>query len=424
MINFIAKWLMKYGINASWGIYLSTIILALFIALISFLAYFITRKVILRILTHVIKKNKFKWDNVMLERQVFHKLSHIVPAIIIFLFSNAFPEQMAIIIQKFCFAYIVLVAIFVADALLNSLDDIYRTFEVSKNKPIKGYIQVVKIIGYIVGGIIIIAVIIGQSPLLLLSSIGALSAVLLIVFKDSLLGLVAGIQLSTNDMVRLGDWIEMPKYGANGVVIDISLNTVKVENFDKTITTIPTYALVSDSIKNWRGMKQSGGRRIQRSVYIDTTSIAFCTDEMLEEYAKIHYLVDYLKMKKNEIATYNLEKNIDTSNLANGRRLTNIGIFRAYILNYLKNHPKIHKEMTLMVRQLPPGEYGLPLEIYVFTNDTEWVAYESIQSDIFDHILAVVPLFDLRVFQKPAGYDIRELIKGLELKKDRVGSSH
>ena len=398
--------MIEFGINESTAGYLSTGILVIFIALLSIFAYFISKEVVLKALSRFINNTQCKWDNVLLERRVFHKLSHIVPAIIIYSFATALSEQMSII-QKLSLVYIFLVVIFLVDALLNSMDDIYRTYEVSKNKPIKGYLQVTKIFAYIIGGVVIIATIIEQSPLLLLSGIGALTAFLLLVFKDSLLGLVAGIQLSSNDMIRLGDWIEMSKYGANGNVIDISLNTVKIKNFDKTITTIPTYALVSDSFKNWRGMKQSGGRRIRRSVYIDITSIAFCTDEMLDEFEKIHYLSDYIRDKKDKIALYNLENKVDTSHAINVRRLTNIGTFRAYIQIYLRNHPKIHKEMVQMVRQLPPGEHGLRLEIYVFTNDTAWTNYESIQSDIFDHILAVVPEFGLRVFQKPTGYDIR-----------------
>lgn len=411
MIEFIMNWFIEYGFNETMARYWSTILLIILIVLLSIIANLITKKIVLRVLAHFIKNNKYEWDNVLLDRKVFHKLSHIVPAILIYSFAIAFSVQMSIVIQRFVSAYIVLVGILVIDALLNSIEDIYRTYEVAKNKPIKGYIQVTKIFVYVIGVILIIASIIGQSPLLLLSGIGALSAVLLIVFKDSLLGLVAGIQLSSNDMVRLGDWIEMPKYGASGDVIDISLNIVKVRNFDNTITTIPTYALVSDSFKNWRAMTQSGGRRISRSVYIDITSIAFCTDEMLEEFEKVHYLTDYIRNKKCEIALYNLENNIDTSHVVNGRHLTNIGTFRAYIQSYLKMHPKIHKEMVQMVRQLPPGEHGLPLEIYVFTNDTAWTNYEGIQSDIIDHILAIVPKFGLRVFQQPTGYDIRVALK-------------
>lgn len=415
MVGFITNWFTGCGINERAAGHLSTGLLVILIALLSIIANFVTKKIVLKVLSHLIRKNKFEWDNVLLERKVFHKLAHFVPAIIIYAFATAFPQQVTIIIQRFSSAFIVLVGISVIDALLSSVDDIYRTFEVSKNKPIKGYLQVVKIFVYISGGTIIIATIIGQSPLFLLSGVGALTAVLLIVFKDSLLGLVAGIQLSSNDMIRLGDWIEMPKYGANGDVIDISLNTVKVKNFDHTITTIPTYALVSDSFKNWRGMTQSGGRRIVRSVYIDTTSIAFCTDEMLEDFEKIHYLTDYIREKKKEIAQYNQESNVDTSHPVNGRRLTNIGTFRAYIQNYLAKHPKIHKKMVHMVRQLPPGEHGLPIEIYAFTNDTEWFSYESIQSDIFDHILAVIPQFGLRVFQIPTGHDLRLVLKDKDI---------
>jgi len=409
MIEFIMNWFTGYGVDKSTAQFLSRAILVLFIGLLSVVAKFITEKVVLRVLSHLIYNNKFKWDKVMLEHKVFHKLSQIVPAIIIYSSATLFSDPISIVIERFASAYIVLVGISFVDALFNSMDDIYRTYEVSKNKPIKGYLQLGKIIVYILGGIVIIATIVGQSPLLLLSGIGALTAVLLLVFKDSLLGLVAGIQLSSNDMIRLGDWIEMPKYGANGDVIDISLNTVKVENFDMTITTIPAYALVSDSFINWRGMTQSGGRRINRSIYIDTASITFCTDEMLDEFEKIHELAHYIIDKRKEIALYNLENNIDTSHLTNGRRLTNIGTYRAYIRIYLKSHPGIHKEMLQIVRQLPPGEHGLPLDIYVFTNDTNWANYETIQSDIFDHLLAVVPQFGLRVFQSPSGYDIRRL---------------
>jgi len=411
MIGFIMNWFTGYGVYESTARYLSTGILVIFLALLSIFANFITTKVVLRVISLLINSNKFKWDTVLLEREVFHRLSHIVPAIIIYSFASAFTEQMTIIIQRFSSAYIVLIGMSVVDALLNSVDDIYRNYELSRNKPIKGYLQVTKISVYIIGGIVVIATIIGQSPLFLLSGIGALTAVILLVFKDSLLGLVAGIQLSSNDMIRLGDWIEMPKYGANGDVIDISLNTVKVENSDKTITTIPTYALVSDSFKNWRGMTESGGRRINRSVYIDITSIAFCTDEMLEEFEKIDCLTDYIRNKRHEIIHYNLENKIDTSHSVNSRRLTNIGIFRTYIQSYLKNHPKIHQEMVQLVRQLPLVEYGLPLNIYAFTNDTEWTNHENIQSNIFDHLLAVVPQFGLRVFQKPTGYDIKTISK-------------
>lgn len=409
----INELLMKYGIAADTAIYLANIVMIVLIIGVSVLANYITKKVVIKILTHYIHKNKFKWDNILLERKVFHRLSHVVPAVIIYYFASVFPEYLNLI-KKGASTYIFIVGLIVFDCFLNAVNDIYRTYEVSKVKPIRGYLQVVKIVAYIISGIIIIANLMGESPLILLSGIGALSAVLMLVFKDSLLGLVAGIQLTSNDMVRVGDWIEMPKYGADGDILDISLNTVKVQNWDKTITTIPSYALISDSFKNWRGMQESGGRRIKRSIYIDTSSIAFCTKEMIEELRTIHYLTEYINEKEKEIELYNIQNNINKANKVNGRSLTTIGVFRIYIANYLKNHPGINQNMTLMVRQLAPGEYGLPLEIYAFTNDIRWTVYESIQADIFDHIFAVAPEFGIRVFQNPAGSDFKLLYMHLK----------
>lgn len=407
MREYILNVLTGYGMNSEIANYLFYILMAVFVGLVSFMANLITKKVILKILAHYIRNNRFKWDTIMLERRVFQRMSHIAPAIIIYAFAPVFPENVEAKIYTGVTVYITLVVMFVISAFLNSVNDIYNNFEISKTRPIKGFIQIVKVFVFVIGGILIIAEIIGKNPLVLLGGLGALSAVVLLIFQDSILGLVAGIQLSSNDMVRVGDWIEMSNYGADGYVIDISLNTVKVQNFDKTITTIPTYKLVSDSLKNWRGMVETGGRRIKRSVYIDTSSITFCTDEMIDEFKKIHYLKDHIMKKQKEIAEYNKKNNIDASVKVNGRRLTNIGVFRAYVSNYLKNHPGINKNMIQMVRQLPPGEYGLPIEVYAFTKTTNWVEYEGIQADIFDHILAVVPEFKLKVFQNPTGYDFR-----------------
>lgn len=387
---------------------LSIIIKILLIGILCIVANFISKKIVMRIITRIVKKSKAKWANIFLERKVFRKLSHLVPAIIIYSFSTTFPTYQSLI-AKLAICYIIIVTLVFIQSLLNALNDIYQTFEISKVKPIKGYIQVVNIIIMTIGFILIISNLIGESPLILLSGIGALSAVLMLVFKDSLLGLVAGIQLTANDMVRVGDWIEMPKYGANGDVIDISLNTVMVQNFDKTVTMIPSYALISDSFINWRGMQSSGGRRIKRSMYIDTNSITFCTEEMIEEFMKIHYLSDYIIQKEREITEYNAKNEINRNNRVNGRALTNIGVFRAYISNYLKNHEGINQDMTLMVRQLEPSEHGVPLEIYAFTNSVQWAVYESVQSDIFDHLLAVTSEFGLRVFQNPTGADVRSM---------------
>lgn len=405
-MEFIHKYLLESGIDDVWADYLSLGIMVIAIAIICVIANFISKKVVIRLITYIVHNNKYKWDNVLLERKVFHKLSHIVPAMIIYYFGQSFPTYSSLI-EKFAVLYLILVIISVINSLLSAVNDIYLHFEISKVRPIKGYIQVAKIILFVIGAIIVIANLIGESPIIILSGIGALSAVLMLIFKDSILGLVAGVQLSSNDMVRVGDWIEMPKFGANGDVIDISLNTVKVQNFDRTITMIPSYALISDSFINWRGMQASGGRRLKRSLLIDTTSVAFCSEELLEKCKSIHYLKDYIVEREKEIAQFNKKNKVDRSNLVNGRALTNIGIFRAYVHNYLKNHPGIHKESTLMVRQLEPTENGLPLEVYAFTDTIVWSQYETIQSDIFDHLFAVAPEFGLRIFQNPSGNDLK-----------------
>lgn len=412
-MELIRNRLLEYEMDPVLTDYLAAIIMILLLVVLCIAANFITQKVVLRVITHIITSNKFEWDDMLLERKVFHRLSHIVPALIIYYFSSTFPDYQHLI-EKGAMTYLIVVGLMVTNSFLKAFNDIYLTFEISKIKPIKGYIQVVQIIIFILGGIVVIAHWMGESPFILLSGIGALSAVLLLVFKDSLLGLVAGIQLAANDMVRVGDWIEMPKYEADGDIIDISLNTVKVQNFDKTITTIPSYALISDSFKNWRGMQVSGGRRIKRSLFIDTKSIKFCTEEMIEKFKTIQFLSEYITTKVHEIAEYNAKNEIDRDNPVNGRALTNIGVFRKYINTYLQHRPGISQEMTLLVRQLAPTENGLPLEIYAFTNDIRWHVYETIQSDIFDHLFAVAPEFGLHIFQNPSGNDFRNMMEEVE----------
>ncbi|MEC4678590.1 MAG: mechanosensitive ion channel domain-containing protein, partial [Nitrospirota bacterium] len=255
--------------------------------------------------------------------------------------------------------------------------------------------------------ILIISALLDETPFYLLSGLGALTAVFMLIFKDAILGFVAGIQLTANKMVTHGDWIEMPKYGADGDVLEVSLTTVKIQNWDKTITTIPTYALISESFKNWRGMSESGGRRIKRAITIDMSTIQFCSDEMIEKFSKIRPIKVYIETKMKELTEYNTIHDLDDANIVNRRRLSNIGTFRAYVVAYLENHPKIHQDMTFLVRQLAPGEHGLPIEIYVFCNDTAWARYEAIQADIFDHLLAAVPEFGLKVFQNPSGNDFK-----------------
>ncbi|NMO95137.1 mechanosensitive ion channel family protein [Paenibacillus lemnae] len=415
-MDLIKNWLVNLGIEGAMVNYLATGIMIVVIALLCILANYITKRIVLNVLTYYITNNRYQWDNYLLERKVFHKLSHVVPALIIYYCSYLFPGYQHLI-EKGVALYMIVVVLLVLSAFLNAVNDIYNTYEISKARPIRGYIQVVKIFIYIIGAILLIANMMGESPVILLSGIGALSAVIMLVFKDSILGLVAGVQLTSNDMVRVGDWIEMPNYGADGDILDISLNTVKVQNFDKTITTIPTYALISDSFKNWRGMQNSGGRRIKRSIYVDMNSVSICSPEMVEKFKGIHCLQDYIAQKEKEIQQYNIEHGIDGSNRVNGRALTNIGTFRVYIQCYLQRHPKIHKDMTCMVRQLQPAENGLPLEIYAFTNDIDWAVYESVQGDVFDHIIAIAPEFGLRVFQNPSGHDMQSMLKSEPLER-------
>ncbi len=293
--------------------------------------------------------------------------------------------------------------------VLYTVEDIYKRSEVSKRKPIGGYLSVVRIVMFILAGIFILSTLTDKSPWGIVSVFGGLTAVVLLVFKDTILGFVASLQLVSHDMVRVGDWIEMPRFEADGDVIDVSIHTVKVQNWDMTITTIPTYALVSNAFKNWRGMSKSGGRRIKRALCLDMNSIRFCTPEMLVKFNKFGSIKEYLQKKQEEIDLYNREHDLDSSSVPNGRHQTNIGIFRAYIKSYLINHPKINKNMTLLVRHLPPTPKGLPMEIYLFSSDQAWANYEAIQADIFDHIFAIVPEFGLRLFQQPAGSDFAQL---------------
>ena len=418
-MDFIREFYKGLEMNSTLTSILSVMTEIVILVILCVIANFITKKVVIRIITHIVKNNKVTWDNIFLERKVFHKLSHVVPVIIIYYYASIF-SNFEEFIRRASIVYLIVVGLLVLNSLLNAINDIYQTHEISKTRPIKGYLQVLNIVFIVLGIILIIANLIGKSPLLLLSGIGALSAVFMLVFRDSLLGLVAGIQLTSNDMVRVGDWIEMPKYDADGDIIDISLVTVKVQNWDKTITTIPSYALISESFRNWRGMEYAGARRIKRSIFIDSNSIQFCNKEMIERFKKIHVLKDYIISREQEIEEYNNTHEIDRDSKVNGRALTNIGVFREYIHHYLKHHPGIHQQMTLMVRQLPPTENGLPLEIYAFTNDIRWAMYESIQSDIFDHLFAIADEFGLHLFQNPTGNDFRSLVQEAKIESVEI----
>ena len=414
LIEIISDFFLSSGLSENLTNFLITAMLTIIVVGLAILADYIAKKILVSSIRQVFKRTKSTRDDILVKRKVFNRLSHLVPALIIlytadFIFGNY--ENFIGIVRSGCHIYIIIVILLVIDSFINALHEIYLTLPVSKNRPIKGYVQVVKIFVYFIAIIMILAVVFNQSPKGLLTGLGALAAVLLLVFKDTILGFVASIQLSANNMVKPGDWIEMPKYGADGTVMEISLNTVKVQNWDKTIATVPTYNLVSDSFTNWKGMEESGGRRIKRSINIDMQSVKFCTQEMIERFNKIQRLKNYIQDKTKEIKEFNKENNIDDSVLVNGRRMTNLGIFRIYIEEYLKNHPKIHQDMTFLVRHLQPTEKGIPIEIYVFSNDQAWANYEAIQADIFDHILAVIPEFDLQVFQNPTGNDFKTLAR-------------
>jgi len=411
MMELLQQWLHAQGLEDLYATLVARAIGVAVVALLAWVVNFIAQRIVLRILQRIIERTSTKWDDAALNRRVFHRLCHLAPAFVLFGFAPVvFPaaEGLTTFVRRGAQVYMIGVSVAALHALLDAVGDIYGTFRIAWRFPIRVYLQVLKIIFAVAGGLFVLSVTLDRSPWVFLGGLGGLTAVLLLIFRDSLLGFVAGIQLVALDMLRPGDWIEMPKYGADGSVTEINLNTVKVQNWDKTITTVPTYALISDSFKNWRGMQESGGRRIKRAVYIDVNSIKYCTPEMIERFRKIQRLHDYIDRKTLELEEYNRANGIDDSVPVNGRRMTNVGTFRAYLAEYLKRHPKIHQNMTFLVRQLAPSEKGLPIEIYVFSNDQRWDYYEGIQADIFDHIYAALPEFDLRAFQNPTGADIAE----------------
>ncbi|MFA5561800.1 MAG: mechanosensitive ion channel family protein, partial [Eubacteriales bacterium] len=400
MTTFFKELLMRYALSETAAAYVAAALTAALAVLLCWAAELLSRKIFLRWLAHAVRKNNRAWGRALLERRVFHRLAHVTPAVIIYHFAPAFPAQQTLI-QRVALFYLLAAVLMSLSGLLSAVGDVYQRLELAKSRPIKGLLQMLRIALLMVGGITLVSVFLDKSPLLLLSGLGALSAVLLLIFKDSILGFVAGVQLASNDMVRVGDWVEMPKYDADGDVIDITLHTVKVQNWDMTITMVPAYAFISDSFKNWRGMQEMGGRRIKRAVYIDATSIRFCTAQTLARFRQIQLLTDYLLDKEADIAAYNRAHRVDPSTPVNGRHLTNIGTFRIYMEKYLEQHPMVHHGMVIMVRQLAAEDRGVPLEVYCFTGDTRWEVYERVQADIFDHIFAVAPEFELRIFQQP-----------------------
>jgi miniconductance mechanosensitive channel len=406
-----ADWTASVGIGAG-------VVVVVFMA---WAANFLAKSVILQAVKTVVERSRITWDDALLDSGVFTRLSHLAPALVINTFGpgvlGGTPRVLAGV-HGAVTIYLIFIWLSVLFALLNAVQLISDKKEKSKGVPVKGFAQAIKLVATIVSLIFVLSVLLNKSPILLFSGLGALTAVLMFVFKDAILGFIAGIQISANDMVKVGDWIEMPKAGADGDVIDVSLTTVKVQNWDKTITTIPTYSLISESFKNWKGMSASGGRRIKRSLNIEMSSIGFANEAQLERWSEIGLVREHLDRKREDINRDNEKLGASANVLGNGRRLTNIGTFRAYCLAYLKNHPHIHQEMTLLVRQLQSTEHGLPLEIYTFVNNTAWSFYEGVQSDIFDHLVAVAKVFDLRIFQQPSGMDVVSGIAALRENSD------
>jgi miniconductance mechanosensitive channel len=405
-------YLLSLGLNEQVALYANMLVLILFTVGLAYLADFMARKVLLGAFQKFAVRTTTQFDDLLIKNKTVTYLAHIAPFIIIvqaipFVFADF--ESWVAPLKKATDVYLIVLVVWIIRAFLRTCRDYLKTVETFRDKPVESFMQVMVIVLHIVSGIMIFSVITGKPIWAFVTAMGAASAILLLVFKDTIMGFVASIQVSANDMVRIGDWITMEKYGADGDVIEINLATVKVQNFDKTITTIPTYNLISDSFKNWRGMQRAGGRRIKRSVFIKISSIRYLSDLDVQRLSKIQLIAGYLKERQGEINLYNAEKGFDKELLINGRSLTNVGVFRKYIDAYLAQHPHTHKDLTMMVRQLAPTTTGMPLEIYVFANDTTWVKYEHIMADIFDHLLAAVKYFDLEIFEMPAADDVRGL---------------
>ncbi|HIE4799011.1 TPA: mechanosensitive ion channel family protein [Serratia marcescens] len=408
----ITRWLEQFGLE--FGGVMSLLMVLGLIVLISVVIHLVLHRVVLAALQRRGQQSQRVWQQAITQYKLFQRVALLLQGVIISIQATLWLQsgsQTQAVIVTAAQVWILAFTLLSLFSLLDTLLALLRQSPISNQLPLRGIFQSLKLVAAILIGIMIVSLLMGKSPLLLLSGLGAMTAVLMLVFKDPILGLVAGIQLSANDMLKIGDWLEMPKYGADGAVTDIGLTTVKVRNWDNTVTTIPTYALISDSFKNWRSMSESGGRRIKRSLNIDTGSVHFLSEEEQRRLQRNPLLHSYLNVKTQELSQHNQEIAVDLASPLNGRRLTNLGTLRAYLEAYLRAHPRIHQNMTLMVRQLAPTPEGLPLEIYAFTNTTVWAEYESIQADIFDHILAVIDEFGLRVHQTPTGNDMRSMLR-------------
>ncbi|MBU1097455.1 MAG: mechanosensitive ion channel protein MscS [Ignavibacteriae bacterium HGW-Ignavibacteriae-2] len=401
MFDFVKEWFKDYPTLIN-GLEITGIII------LAFMSHFAVKSILYKSIQKLTQKTKTEFDDILLNKNLLRRVSYIAPLIVINQFSYLLPDLNKFL-SNLSGALTAFIVVLIITSILTSINEIYENMSKDFKRPIKGYIQVIKIILYVIGAIIIVGILTGQSIFELLAGIGALTAVLMFVFKDTILSFIASVQITSYDLVKIGDWIEIPSLGVDGDIMDIALHTIKVRNFDKTITTVPTYKLIEVPFKNWRGMQETGGRRIKRSIHIDLASVKFCDEKMITKFKKFQLLQPYIDKKLNDIENFNKQNKIDSSEQVNGRRLTNIGTFRGYIKEYLNHRNDISKELTFLVRQLEPKEHGIPIEIYVFTTTTKWVEYEEIQSDIFDHIFAIIPFFELQVFQTPSGADIRSL---------------
>ena len=413
MLSPLRDWLIQLGVSDEGAALLTVAADVVVVLILALIADYIVKRIVVSRMTALAERSASDWDDRLMEHRVLQRLAHVAPAIVIYLFAVPVLGDFGVladVARRGAVAYMIFVAATAGFAGLNAAVDIIRASSLSPSLPARGIAQVVKMVLFVIAAVSVVSVVLNQSPLLLLSGLGAMSAVAMFVFKDAILGFVAGVQLSVNRMVSRGDWIEMPSHGVDGDVIEVGITTVKVQNFDKTIVTIPTYALVSESFKNWRGMSESGGRRIKRALHVDIGSVRFCDEEMLARFARIRYITEHVEAQRDEAAHWNREQGVDAADYANGRRPTNVGLFRAYLVAYLRHHPMVHQDMTFLVRQLDPTEHGLPIEIYVFCREQEWARYEAIQADIFDHLLAIAPQFDLRIYQNPSGPDVERAL--------------
>ncbi len=402
---YLVELFQSIGISPEWGNLFVQVLAYVLVSITAYLLYRLTVVVIKAVFIPLINRSKNRFDDLLIQNKFFKKISYLVPGLWIYFWLNSTffsSDSVVVLLKGLTTVFFYVIAVLVVNSVLSTLNDYYNRYSFAKEHPIAGPIQVIKILSYLVGLLGIIGFLLDRDMSSLLLGLGTISAVLMLIFKDPILGFAGGLQLTFNKMVRIGDWITMSKYGADGTVIEINLTTVKVQNFDKTIITIPTYSMVSDSFQNWRGMEDSGGRRIKRHISIDMDTVKFCTPEMLARFRKIKAISEYIDRREAEIEKYNQDLGIDPEIKVNGRRQTNLGVFQAYLKAYLRNRPDINSDMTFIVRQLQPTEKGLPIELYVFANTTEWVAYEEIQVSIFDHILASIPEFELRVFQYPS----------------------